>query len=93
MPEFDKADRSILAENIAELRIQYFGRDVGAANTTAPTWRDRWDDRNRLPLMLRIDVVPKRGPAWPTLIVSPRQAPESGCRQWDAGAERCGGMS
>lgn len=92
-PEFDKADRSILADDIAEVRIGYFGRDPGASVATAPTWRERWDDRQRLPLMLRIDVVPVRGQPWPTLLVAPRQAPESGCRQWDTAAERCVGMA
>ena len=92
LPEFDRAERSILAEDIAELRIGYLGRDQGAANSVSPTWRDRWDDRNRLPLLVRIDVTPRRGPAWPTLVVTPRQAPESGCRQWDAAGERCVGM-
>lgn len=92
-PEFDAADRSILAEDIKELRIGYYGRDPGAAATMAPTWRERWDDRQRLPLLLRIDVVPARGLPWPPLLVAPRQAPESGCRQWDAGGERCVGMS
>lgn len=93
LPDFDKPERSILAEDVAELKVGYFGRDPGAANTTTPTWRERWDDRHRLPLMLRIDVVARRGSAWPTLFVQPRQAPESGCRQWDASGERCVGMS
>ena len=75
-----------------EASPEYFGRDTGAATSVAPTWRDRWDDRNRLPLLVRIDVTPKRGPAWPTLVVAPRQAPESGCRQWDSAGERCVGM-
>jgi len=92
LPEFDRAERSILADDIAELRVGYYGRDTGAATSMAPTWRDRWDDRNRLPLLVRIDVTPKRGPAWPTLVVAPRQAPESGCRQWDSAGERCVGM-
>lgn len=92
LPEFDEPYRSILAEDIAELRIAYFGRDPGASSLMAPTWRERWDDANRLPLMLRIEVVPTRGAPWPALLVAPRQAPESGCRQWDAGGERCAGM-
>ena len=29
----------------------------------APTWRDSWDDKQRLPLLMRIDVMPRR--AWP----------------------------
>ena len=92
LPEFNEPDRSILAEDIAELRISYFGRDAGSSTLMVPTWRERWDDANRLPLMLRIEVVPVRGAPWPPLLVAPRQAPESGCRQWDAGGERCAGM-
>ena len=92
LPEFDKTERSILADDIKELRVGYFGYDTGAARANAPTWRERWDDPNRLPLLIRLDVVPKRGPAWPTLLVAPRQAMESGCRQWDANGERCVGM-
>ncbi len=93
LPAFEKPDRSILAEDIAELKVGYFGRDPGAADSTTPTWRERWDDRNRLPLLLRIDVVAQRGNAWPTLLVQPRKAPESGCRHWTATGERCVGMS
>lgn len=92
LPEFDKSEQSILADDVKELRVGYLGYDVGAARTTAPTWRDRWDDPNRLPLMIRIDVVPKVGDPWPTLLVAPRQAPEAGCRQWDPNGERCAGM-
>jgi general secretion pathway protein J len=93
LPEFNEPDRSILADDIASLKIGYYGREAGAAQTVAPTWRDAWDDRNRLPLLVRIEVVPRRGPAWPVLLVAPRQAPESGCRQWDAAGERCVGMT
>ena len=92
IPDFDRTDRSVLADDIAEIRVSYYGRDAGASNQNAPTWRERWDDRNRLPLVVRIDVIPQRGPAWPSLVVAPRQAPESGCRQWDAASERCVGM-
>ena len=89
LPEFANADRSVLAENIASLRIGYFGRDADAGPNVAPTWRDRWSDPQRLPLMIRIDVAPKSGPPWPTLYVSPREAPEAGCRAWDIAREHC----
>jgi general secretion pathway protein J len=89
MPEFRDADRSVLAEDIAALKIGYFGRDAGASDADAPTWRDRWDDPQQLPLMIRIEIEPKHGAAWPPLIVSPREAPEAGCRAWDVARLRC----
>jgi general secretion pathway protein J len=89
MPEFRDADRSVLAEDIAALKIGYFGRDAGASDADAPTWRDRWDDPQQLPLMIRIEIEPKHGAAWPPLIVSPREAPEAGCRAWDVARSRC----
>ena len=88
-PEFGDAERSVLADGIAELRIGYFGRDADAKGVDEPTWRDRWDDRQRLPLLVRIDVKPAKGAAWPTLVVEPRRSPEAGCPAWDARAGRC----
>jgi general secretion pathway protein J len=88
-PQFGDAERSILAEGIDELRIGYYGRDPGASDATDPSWRDRWDDPQRLPLLVRIDVKPRQGPAWPTLVVAPREVPEAGCRAWDPSRQRC----
>lgn len=92
LPSFDASDRSVLAKGIAELRIGYFGRDPNAQAAAEPTWRDRWDDPQRLPELLRIDVKPERGPPWPTLVVEPRRAPEAGCRAWDPARQVCAGM-
>jgi general secretion pathway protein J len=88
-PEFRDAERSVMAEGIAEIKVGYFGRDANAADVVAPTWRDRWEDRQRLPLLVRIDVKPVKGAAWPTLIVEPRRSPEAGCAFWDTGQGRC----
>jgi len=90
-PQFRDAERSVLAEDIAELRISYFGRDPEAADTEAPTWRERWDDKQRLPLLVRIDVKPAKGAAWPTLVVAPRRSLEAGCPAWDPGRRMCTG--
>jgi general secretion pathway protein J len=81
--EFRDPERSILAEGIAELRIAYFGRPADAADSVAPSWLDRWDDTQRLPTLIRIDVKPEKGAAWPTLVVEPRRSPEAGCAGWD----------
>jgi general secretion pathway protein J len=88
-PGFGDAERSVLADDITELRIAYFGRDPGAGDFDRPTWRDRWDDRQRLPLLVRIDVKPAKGAPWPTLIVEPRPALEAGCPVMDPGQNRC----
>lgn len=91
-PDFRDASRSVLAEGIAELKIGYFGRDANAAEAEAPTWRDRWDDKQRLPQLIRIDVVPEKGLPWPTLVVESRHALDIGCRAWDQARQRCGGV-
>jgi general secretion pathway protein J len=83
MPVFAEPEVAVLADDVGEIRLQYFGRDAGSAATTEPTWRDRWDDRQTLPLSLRIDVVPKKGAAWPPIYATPRNAAEAGCRAWD----------
>jgi general secretion pathway protein J len=88
-PEFRDAQQSVLAERIAELKVSYFGRDPNASDADAPTWRDRWDDRNRLPLLVRVEVKPVDREPWPPLVVEPRRSPEAGCPAWDATANRC----
>ncbi|MEP7206406.1 MAG: prepilin-type N-terminal cleavage/methylation domain-containing protein [Casimicrobiaceae bacterium] len=89
LPDFTDAERTVLADGIGELKLRYFGRNPDAPETETPTWRDRWDDPQRLPLLIRIIVQPTRGPAWPELVVEPRRAPEAGCRQWDSARNRC----
>ncbi len=82
-------ETAVLADDIEELELGYFGRDAGSVEASEPTWRDRWDDPQRLPMLVRIDVKPKRGAAWPTLVVAPREGMEAGCRAWDAPRGRC----
>jgi general secretion pathway protein J len=89
LPEFDGADSSVLADGIESVRFGYFGRDPGAADIVTPTWRDRWDDPQRLPDLIRVDVKPIQGAPWPTLIVEPRLSPEVGCPAWNPAARRC----
>jgi general secretion pathway protein J len=92
VPDFTEPERSILAQDIEEVRIGYYGRDANASNADEPSWRDRWDDAQRLPLLVRIDVTPKHGAPWPTLVVAPREAPEAGCRAYDPTRAVCVGV-
>ena len=105
LPEFVNADRSVLAQGIASLKIGYFGRGADAAPSVAPSWRDEWNKRKLETVLfggaaekawkfwkqaeIRIDVTPKAGPPWPTLYGAPREAPEAGCRAWDIAREHC----
>ena len=90
-PDFGGAEASVLADGIGEVRFGFFGRDPDASDAVNPTWRDRWDDPQRLPDLIRVDVKPVRGVPWPTLIVEPRLAPEAGCVAWDINRRRCVG--
>ena len=92
VPDFNGAEKSIIVTGIAEIRFAYYGRDGGSSNADEPSWRDRWDNAQRLPLLVRIDVIPKQGPAWPTLVVAPRNAPEAGCRAFDPTRLVCAGV-
>jgi general secretion pathway protein J len=85
---FDGADVSVLAPDVESVRIRYFGRE---ADNQDPRWFDRWNDRQRLPLLVRIDVLPRGAPAWPAIVVEPRLAIEAGCASWNPAAQRCTG--
>jgi general secretion pathway protein J len=91
--DYRDAERSVLAEDIGEIRIQYYGRETGATDASEPTWRDRWDDRQKLPMLVRIEIRPLKGLPWPPLVVEPRRAPEAGCRQWEPVQHRCIGQA
>jgi general secretion pathway protein J len=89
LPDFNDAERSVLADDIKELKISYYGVGNDAGVDGAPTWRDQWDDAQLLPLLIRVDVTPVKGSPWPTLVIAPREAPEAGCRGWDPQRHHC----
>jgi len=89
LPDFGDAQTTVLAEGVSAVHFGYFGRDPGSADSVAPTWRDRWDDPQRLPDLIRVDVTLASGSSWPTLVVEPRIAPEVGCASWNPAQRRC----
>ncbi|MCC7328456.1 MAG: prepilin-type N-terminal cleavage/methylation domain-containing protein [Burkholderiales bacterium] len=92
MPTFAGAETSVLADDIKSIEISYYGRDKGAALDMAPTWRGLWDDTQRLPVLIQIEVTPRQGQPWPPLVIAPRAAPEAGCRAWDTIRIQCVGV-
>jgi general secretion pathway protein J len=91
LPEFAGAEHSVLAKGVKSLTLGYLGVDPGVAagGGFEPAWRERWEDRQRLPQLIRIDVETERGDKWPTLYTVPREAPEAACRAWDNARARC----
>jgi general secretion pathway protein J len=89
LPDFGGAESTVLANGIASVRFSYFGRDPNSADSVPPSWREHWDDPQRLPDLIRVDVTPAKGPAWPPLVVEPKIAPEVGCATWNAAQRRC----
>lgn len=87
-PEFDEGETTILAEQIAEIRLRYFGSAGRQAAAQPPTWREVWDDPDRLPMLIELKVKPTKGAAWPELLVAPMVGSEAGCR-WDSFHRLC----
>jgi general secretion pathway protein J len=63
---------SVLAVNVREFRLAYFGADSTAADLT---WHESWQELNILPLMVRVIVDSDGDPPRPPLVV----------RLWNAG--------
>ena len=84
MPQFADAEHSVIADDIKELKFGYYGVSNNAGIDEAPTWRDQWDDPQLLPQLIRVDVTPAKGPAWPRSSSPPRG---SGSRLPQLGSE------
>jgi general secretion pathway protein J len=53
--------------NVEYLGLSYFGRP---GNAPAPFWSERWDDPQRLPALIRVQVRLKSGEPWPEFVVA-----------------------
>jgi len=79
-PEFSEAEVSILADGMRSMKLQYFGSTYqGGPDPSPPMWRDRWDDRLQWPVLIRVDLTPAQGPAWPPLIIELKLAAQTIC--------------
>ncbi|MDR1529783.1 MAG: prepilin-type N-terminal cleavage/methylation domain-containing protein [Burkholderiales bacterium] len=92
MPDFKNAKYSILADRVHSLDIEYFGLPERATLEDDPKWQKKWDNPQRMPDWVRIDVTLDNGTAWPVLFVELRKSEQAGCRQWNEHVGRCGGI-
>lgn len=67
----------LVLDHVAALRLAYFGPgNLGEA----PRWLDRWADRDRLPLLVRIAIERTAGfRPWPEMVVAVRASSNPGC--------------
>ncbi len=72
---FADAAHRILLQDIAAVRIDYFGAEDREAE---PAWLPEWRGVDRLPQLVRIqvDFPPQSGRSWPELIVAVRRGGE-----------------
>ncbi len=55
---------SVLVEDLREVRFEYFGPPQ--PGDSEGDWLERWEDRNRLPWLVRLRVTDRQG-AWPAM--------------------------
>ena len=61
-----RAAASVIATNIRDFRLAYFGADAASAE---PVWHDTWQQLSVLPLMVRVIIDTDGYPARPAIVV------------------------
>lgn len=79
----EQGEKSVLAEHIEKMSISYFG---SLTPENEPGWQEKWDDPQRLPLLVRIQVKLSDWRDWPDLVIP--LIVEKGCT-WDSFHKRC----
>lgn len=92
MPQFKNAKFSILADRVKSINIEYYGLGKDDTLEDERRWQKDWKNPQRLPDMVRMDVVLENGTAWPTLFIELRKNEAAGCRSWNEGSGKCGAI-
>jgi general secretion pathway protein J len=82
----EEEESVVLLDGLAGAAFDFFGSDTPAAK---PSWRDRWEDLQRLPRLVRVSLRSPGSPPWPELVVALRVSERAGCTGWDEVNERC----
>lgn len=69
--ERDPRPPELLAGGLRDVQIRYRALD---AQNRVGEWEDRWEQGDRMPLQVKIEVVDGRGERWPPLVVALPQA-------------------
>jgi general secretion pathway protein J len=86
-PAFDEKDQSVLGEKITSVKFSFFDQPDAQLSGN---WVDSWSDDQRLPNLIRVEIVGANGKNWPELIVAPQIAASVGCPgRWNQQQKRC----
>jgi hypothetical protein len=89
VPDLEKADVIVLADNIDALTLSYFDPgDDPLTNPDAGVWVDSWDENARTPLLIKVQVTETGERRWPDLIVPLKLSQALGCN-FDFQRQRC----
>jgi general secretion pathway protein J len=71
-------ESDVLVSGFKTLEFSYYG---SSGRDDPPEWLDRWIDRTRLPLLVRVraEFAEDDGRFWPELVVAPRLSADVGC--------------
>ena len=72
---FVDAAEIILLKNVETIDLDYFGRDTSDAE---PAWSDNWDNKARLPELMRFQVIAGDPGSWPPLVIALRSQAAGG---------------
>ena len=78
----------VLLDGLEGAVFEFFGADTPGGK---PAWRDRWEDPQRLPRLVRVSLRSKGSPPWPEVVVALQVSERAGCGGWDEVIERCYG--
>jgi general secretion pathway protein J len=70
-PKDDTLQEDIAIEGISEFTLMYFGKRVGEQENT---WHEQWQEKNHLPLLVKIEMGTPAGLNWPAQVVAIRAA-------------------
>jgi general secretion pathway protein J len=69
--EPDPRPPELLADGLREVKLSYRALD---AQNRVGDWQDAWEQSDRMPLQVKIEIVDGRGDRWPPVVVSMPQA-------------------
>jgi hypothetical protein len=91
--DFDRLEEDkesvVLLDGLESAAFAFFGSDSPPGK---PSWRDKWEDPQRLPHLIRVSLRSIGAPAWPDVVVALRVSETAGCSGWDTVNERCYGQ-